>query len=603
LFLATGVAAALWLFLTGAASAAPSTSPPFNECPAIGLASSCSVLFLINPDGSVTTLTDGSVGPFEGDEDSLVGVFNNSAGTLNSLTLTGSGIFGFDSDGLCSGTIIAPPGTYTPPAGCPFGSTGYEGPNTSFSIVDADNGTVNFLPSGLAPGETAYFSLEGPPSELNISLEQPIITKPVAITATEGASFSGEVATATDADPASTGSEYSCTIDWGDGTTLDSTTCSVSGSGGAFTVDGTHTYADEGTYSATVTLTDIDTTTNTSSAVSTATVSDAALTAGTLTATGGVEGVTAGTASVTFTDANPLATTADFTSGGGSVSCDWGDGTTTSGTATGPVSGTFTADCTGGHIYAEEGTYTVTITVTDDGGSTIAPSTSVTTADAPLHSTCTGVASVSPQAFSGKTANFTDDDPNGTATDYTISIDWGDGHTTAGTVGGSAPFTANGSHTYTSTGHFTIKTTITDHSESTTATCSTLIFAFAPGRGAFVIGNGNSANTTAVNFWGPQWSKNNTLGGGAAPSAFKGYALNPATPACGVGWSTDPGNSAPPPAGPLPAFMGVIVTSSASQSGSQISGNTPHIVVVQTDPGYAPAVGHAGTGTVVAQFC
>ena len=49
--------------------------------------------------------------------------------------------------------------------------------------------------------------------------------------------------------------------------------------------------------------------------------------------------------------------------------------------------------------------------------------------------------------------------------------------------------------------------------------------------------------------------------------------------------------------------MGVIVTSSASQSGSQISGNTPHIVVVQTDPGYAPAVGHAGTGTVVAQFC
>ncbi len=68
-------------------------------------------------------------------------------------------------------------------------------------------------------------------------------------------------------------------------------------------------------------------------------------------------------------------------------------------------------------------------------------------------------------------------------------------------------------------------------------------------------------------------------------------------------WSTDPGNSSPPPAGPLPAYMAVIVTSSASKSRSVISGNTPHIVIVKTNPGYSPDPGHAGTGIVVGQVC
>jgi len=37
--------------------------------------------------------------------------------------------------------------------------------------------------------------------------------------------------------------------------------------------------------------------------------------------------------------------------------------------------------------------------------------------------------------------------------------------------------------------------------------------------------------------------------------------------------------------------------------GSTISGNTPHIVIVKTNPGYAPNPGHAGTGTVVLVIC
>lgn len=49
--------------------------------------------------------------------------------------------------------------------------------------------------------------------------------------------------------------------------------------------------------------------------------------------------------------------------------------------------------------------------------------------------------------------------------------------------------------------------------------------------------------------------------------------------------------------------MAVIVTSKATQSGDTISGNTPHIVIVKTNPGYEPNPGHAGTGTVVLNVC
>jgi len=49
--------------------------------------------------------------------------------------------------------------------------------------------------------------------------------------------------------------------------------------------------------------------------------------------------------------------------------------------------------------------------------------------------------------------------------------------------------------------------------------------------------------------------------------------------------------------------MAVIVTSSATKSGHTISGDTPHIVVVKTNPGYAPNPGHAGTGTVALMVC
>jgi hypothetical protein len=133
---------------------------------------------------------------------------------------------------------------------------------------------------------------------------------------------------------------------------------------------------------------------------------------------------------------------------------------------------------------------------------------------------------------------------------------------------------------------------------------SALVFAFLKS-GSFVVGD--KTDTGHVQWWGAQWAKNNALISGAGlPNAMKGFAdnLSSTPPACGGTYTTDPGNSAPPPdASAIPAYMGVIVSSTVTKSGSTISGDIFEIVVVKTDPGYAGNPGHAGTGTVVAIFC
>jgi hypothetical protein len=301
----------------------------------------------------------------------------------------------------------------------------------------------------------------------------------------------------------------------------------------------------------------------------------------------------------TFTDPITTATTSDY-----AASIDWGDGSPSSpGTISGS-GGNFTVS--GAHTYAEEETSTVTVTIAGvtNASNTATATSTANVSDAALTASCATLPT-SARSFNGSTATFTDAaSPGGTISDFSATITWGDGSTSDGTLSGpdGGPYTVSGSHTYATTGYFTISTTITDVGGSTTSTsCTTLVYAFAPGGGYFVIGNNNAALGTSTTFWGAQWRKLNSLSGGPAPASFEGYAESPTTPAYGTSWSTDTGNSTPPPAGPLPAYMGVIATSAATQSGSTISGNTVHIVVVKTDPGYQPAVGHPGTGTVVAQ--
>jgi hypothetical protein len=147
--------------------------------------------------------------------------------------------------------------------------------------------------------------------------------------------------------------------------------------------------------------------------------------------------------------------------------------------------------------------------------------------------------------------------------------------------------------------------------QAASASKSAIVFAF-PSTGVFALGNltvGSPPTTATVNWWNNNWYLLNSLSGGIAPSAFKGFVatvtLPNSTPAtiCSGTWSTPGGNSAIPPA-TVPSYMGVIVTSKMKKApGNTVVGNYAEIVVVKTNPGYAPGPHNAGTGTIVATFC
>ena len=156
-----------------------------------------------------------------------------------------------------------------------------------------------------------------------------------------------------------------------------------------------------------------------------------------------------------------------------------------------------------------------------------------------------------------------------------------------------------GSHAYSAVGPKVVTVKVSDAGGSAaTATDHLLVFG-STGGGSFVIGDQSTTGT--VQFWGAQWAKKNALSGGSAPSSFKGFGAGTA-PACGAGWTADPGGSGGAPA-TVPVYTAMIVSSSVAKRGSSISGNTVHVVVVKTDPGYTSDPGHPGTGTVVAVIC
>lgn len=111
----------------------------------------------------VTIPNGGNGNPYDGLEDSLIGIQNNSGANLFSITLSSSSfpIFSFDGDGPCS----------INEADC-FGNTGYEGPHNTFTPANPNSGTVNFFNSpnesnlGIPPGGSTWFALEGTPQSV-----------------------------------------------------------------------------------------------------------------------------------------------------------------------------------------------------------------------------------------------------------------------------------------------------------------------------------------------------------------------------------------------------------------------------------------------------
>ena len=375
-----------------------------------------------------------------------------------------------------------------------------------------------------------------------------VLTPGASITAsaTERNAFSGTVATFNDSGNASNLPEdFMATIDWGDGAT---TAGSVTRAGsGPFTVYGQHTYADEGAFNVTVTLSDAAPGTASATATATVNVADALGLSPTHSPLVATEGTTA-SAVVAFL--NGLSTTdaaSDFL-----TTIDWGDGVTTAGTVSG-AAGSFTVS--GSHAYADEGNFTVTVTAQESGvanASTATATFEIHVADGDvLVGTAAPIAAVKGKVFTGAAlATFSDVGyPDHNPADFTTSINWGDGTTDVGNVStaGDGSFTVSGNHTYADPGSYEFQVTLVENapgSASAMATASATVAggdvltpgpsitasvtegtAFSGTLATFAdSGNPNSApgDFTATIHWGDGATSTGTISGSAGAFTVSG---------------------------------------------------------------------------------
>ncbi len=235
----------------------------------------------------------------------------------------------------------------------------------------------------------------------------------------EGTPFTGLVASFTDSNPARAATDFTATITWGDGNT--SAGAIAASSSGGFDVTATNTYAEEGTYAVMVTI--VGPVSSQISIASIASVSDAALTAG-ITSINATEGTMFAGAVATFDDANHGAAAGDFT-----ASINWGDGTLSAGTVSGS-GGSYSV--AGSHTYVEEGNYSISIVVSDVGGSTATITGTAAVADAILDAFGISLIATEGVSFTGTVATFMDTDPNPDIADLSAAITWGDGHVSTG---------------------------------------------------------------------------------------------------------------------------------------------------------------------------
>jgi uncharacterized repeat protein (TIGR01451 family) len=294
-----------------------------------------------------------------------------------------------------------------------------------------------------------------------------VVVTALPISTIENNAFSGPVATFTSNDPTQNAVNYTASINWGDGTTTPAST--ITGpAAGVFTVTGGHTYAEDGLYTLTVTVTDsVDATTVPRSIQ--INVGESVLTMSALGPFSVAEGTAFNGALATFSDPGSTDPVASFT-----ATIDWGDGTTTPGTITGS-NGAYSIS--GAHTYADERSFSATVTAFENSNPTfsisISVSMTVTEADV-LVGTPVNFSVRQSVAFSGPVATFTDTYTGNVAADFTATILWGDATTSAGVVsGGGASYTVSGNHTYANFGVFTVTVTLSDDAPGTATATTT----------------------------------------------------------------------------------------------------------------------------------
>jgi large repetitive protein len=387
-------------------------------------------------DAALTGSNGASLGGTEGAVASLTNATFTDANPGDHHTDFTATINWGDNGPTSSGTVSYSSGQYTV-----SGSHTYANEGTypiSISVVDTGGSTATVAGSANI-GDAALAGSSG-----------------AALSGSEGVAASLTSATFTDANPGDHHGDFTATINWGDNGPT--STGTVSYSGGTYTVSGSHTYAEEGSYPISIAVTDVGGDTTTING--TATVGDAHLTGSSAATLAGTEGSAASLTAATFSDAaGSYGSAADFT-----ATITWGDGGPTS-TGTVVSDGNGHYHVTGSYSYAEEGSYPISIAISDDGGSSTTITGTANVADAPLTATGRNIDLAAKSSFTGAVATFTDAKPGNNSAEMSSTIVWGDKTTTTGTIAYSASsgtYTVTGTHSYSTSGTYTVTVNIAD---------------------------------------------------------------------------------------------------------------------------------------------
>ncbi|MCH8849084.1 MAG: S8 family serine peptidase, partial [Chloroflexi bacterium] len=137
------------------------------------------------------------------------------------------------------------------------------------------------------------------------------------------------------------------------------------------------------------------------------------------------------------------------------ASIDWGDGTVATGTADQVLNTSASS-----HVYADQGVFVASATVTDDKALSNGDSMTITVINAtPVVDAAPGLSLSLGAILDAQLATFTD---AGSADTHVASIDWGDGTPVATGTLDQALGTVSGSYMYTTDGLFTVTVTVTD---------------------------------------------------------------------------------------------------------------------------------------------
>lgn len=292
------------------------------------------------------------------------------------------------------------------------------------------------------------------------------------------------VARLNDADPRGQVSDFTGTIDWGDGTTPTAASF-VSASAGKFNITGTHTYANPGVYTITVNVTDKGG--STASVTSTATIGRSTLV------------VSAGAAG-TVSEGSVFTRSGSFTDSTSATSwiatVDYGDGS--------PREQLVLNDRTFNlaYVYANSGSYKVVVIVEDQSGGRGIGTFDVTVSNvAPTMSSIGGDASGVPGQARRITMAATDVSPADTEAGFAYTINWGDGSTSQTTQRGATSAT----HTYTAPGSYNVSVQAIDKDNGySTAMTRTIVITHAEAQpsadgGAIdLLAGGTAGNDTIV---------------------------------------------------------------------------------------------------------